>query len=186
MPPRLPPVLSGADLPAAELWAAKLDGELFLVGDCFAPVDEIVQATHRARAVHSVGAPATGVDSRLIAEQRSAAWIWGALDVAPIHQQLCVVSNSRAGRDLPRTVSVREVVIRGSEIAMVGGLRVTTPLRTIIDLARFSEAFEFADVRTVSRLMRQSGISLEQCEADINGRRNLPGKRRALQRLSRC
>ena len=183
---RLPPVLSTADLPSAELWAAKLDGQLFQVGDGFAPGDEIVQATHRALAVHFVGAPADGVDSRLIAEQRSAAWIWGALDVAPVHQQLCVVSNSRAGRDLPRSVSVREVVIRGSEISLVGGLRVTTPLRTILDLARFSEAFESTDIYTVSRLMRQTGINFEQCEADVNGRRNLPGKRRALQRLSRC
>jgi AbiEi antitoxin C-terminal domain len=186
MPQRLPSVLSESDLPAAELWAARLDGQLFRIGDCFAPVDEIEQPSHRALAVHAVAATSKGSDGRLIAEQRSAAWIWGALDVAPIHQQLCVVSNSRGGRDLPRAVSVREVVISGREIAMVGGFRVTTPLRTIIDLARFSEDFEETDADTVSRLMETAGIGFERCEADITRRRNLPGKRRALQRLSRC
>jgi AbiEi antitoxin C-terminal domain len=183
---RLPSVLSGSDLPAAELWAAKLDGELFRLGDCFSPIDEIEQPEHRARAVHSVAALPSGRDGRLIAEQRSAAWIWGALDTAPVHQQLCVVSNSRSGRDLPRTVSVREVVITSLEIAIVGGLRVTTPLRTIVDLARFSEDFDSRDAHTVSRLMLSWSITVEQCEVDIDSRRNLPGKHRALQRLNRC
>ncbi|MBG6054280.1 hypothetical protein IWX81_000670 [Salinibacterium sp. CAN_S4] len=186
MPQRLPSVLSESDLPAAELWAARLDGQLFRIGDGFAPVDEIEQSSHRARAVHAVAATSRGADYRLIAEQRSAAWIWGARDVAPVHQQLCVVSDSRGGRDLPRAVSVREVVISGQEIATVGGFRVTTPLRTIIDLARFSDDFEGSDASTVSRLMNQAGIGFERCEQDITRRRNLPGKRRALQRLSRC
>jgi AbiEi antitoxin C-terminal domain len=137
-------------------------------------------------AVHSSVLLPTDGDSRMIAEQRSAAWVWGALDAAPPRHQLCVVSNSRAGRDLPRTITVREVVIGPDEIAVVGGLRVTTALRTIIDLARFSETFEAGDSLIVSRLMLDWGISFERCAADINGRRNLPGKRRALGRLSRC
>ena len=186
MPHRLPPVLSKIDLPTAELWAARLDGELFQLGDCFMPIDEVEQPAHRARAVHSLMPVSTGYDSRLIAEQCSAAWIWGALDVAPIRHQLCVELNLRTGRDPNRNVAVREVVIDAHEITTVAGFRVTTALRTIIDLARFREPFDARDERTVMRLMRAFGITFDACVTEMDGRRNLPAKHRARERLSRC
>lgn len=180
MPERLSSVLSGLDLPEAELWAARLDGELFQIGNCFTPIDEIEQPSHRASVVHF------GMPQRLIAEQRSAGWIWGAYDLAPPHRQLCVGMDSRVGHELPRSVTVREVVIGPHEFTLVDGFRTTTPLRTIIDLARFSEVFDEADERSVSLLMRRYGVSFEDCIDGLNSRRNLPGKRRARARISRC
>ena len=180
MTTRLPSVLSAADLPEAELWAARLDGELFRLGACFTPIDEIEAPVHRASVVHS------GLAGRLIAEQMSAAWIWGAFEPAPRRRQLCVDLHWRIGHELPPSVWVREVVIDRSEIDTIGGFRVTTPLRTIIDIARFSEDFDPATSQCVASLMRMFDITLLSCAAELNNRRNLPGKRRAHARLSLC
>ena len=180
MPQRLPSILSHRDLPTAELWAARLDGELFQIGNCFTPIDVIEQPSHRASVVHF------GMSERLIAEQRSAAWIWGARDLAPTPRQLCTGMDSRIGHELPRSVTVREVVIEPHEFTAINGLRTTTPLRTIIDLARFSEVFDEDDQRSVSVLMRRYGVTLEHCIEGLNSRRNLPGKRRAHARISHC
>ena len=180
MPQRLHPVLSEVDLPQAELWAARLDGELFQIGACFTPIDEIEQPAHRASVVHA------GLSGRLIAEQRSAAWVWGAFSVAPLHHQLCVAMDARVGHEVSRSVTVREVVIDAREVMTVGEFRVTAPLRTIIDLARFSPVFSGEDERTVRYLMSRFGVGFDACIDDLNARRNLPGKNRAHARLSRC
>jgi hypothetical protein len=178
MPPRLPPVLSSADLPLAELLAARLDGDLFRLGDAFAPADELDTPRHRARAVHA------GFSARVIAEQRSAAWIWGALDGSPVVHDLCVAMEARVRLVGASWVNVREVVIEPQEIATLDGLQVTTPLRTAIDLARFSEAFGAPERDTVARLMRDHAFTVKDCLDDMARRRNLPNKRLAAQRLN--
>lgn len=183
---KLHPVLSDSDLPAAELWAARMDGELFRLGDCFAPIDEVEQPGHRARAAYSALSGLTTHRERVIAEQRSAAWIWGALAEPPSRHQFCVATESRTGRDLPRLVSIREVVIADRDVVTLGEFKVTTALRTIVDLARFSGTFDVEDARTVSILMGRSGVTADMCLDEMDRRRNLPGKRRARERLSRC
>jgi hypothetical protein len=180
MPQRLPPVLSAHDLPVAELFAARLDGELFRIDDCFAPIDEIVQPEHRALALRS------GLPERLIAEQRSAAWIWGATDAPPVHHQLCVAPGARISAPPVGWMRVREVVITASELTTIGGMQVTNPLRTVIDLARFSESFGEAEARIVTVLARLADLGLGECLDDMNGRRNLPNKRQAIERLRGC
>jgi len=177
---RLPPVLSDADLPAPELCAARLDGDVFRLGDCFAPADEIEQPSHRAAAVHS------GLSDRLIAEQLSAAWVWGALDTAPSHRQFCVTMGARVSHSAVRWMTLREVVIEPAEIIDLHGNAVTSPLRTVVDLVRFSDTFGAGHARAVARLVSGTGGSLHDAVAAIEGRRNLPNKRRALARLGRC
>ena len=54
MTPILPPVLGALDLPAPELHAARLDGEVFALDECFCPIDEIEQSIHRARALAAI------------------------------------------------------------------------------------------------------------------------------------
>jgi len=172
----LPPVLSADDLPAPELGAARLDGEVFAVGECFAPVDEIEQPGHRAAAVHA------GQSGRLIAEQLTAAWVWGALDSAPLHLQFCVATGARVSHSPARWMTVREVVIEPDEIVAFGPALVTSPLRTVVDLVRFAEVFGDREVEVVRRL----GASLTDAARLIGERRNLPNKRRALARLRLC
>lgn len=179
MSERLPSVLSTVDLPLPELLAARLDGEVFALDDCFCPVDEVEQPSHRARAVHM------GLSGRVIAEQLSAAWVWGAADRPPPVHQLCVATDARVMHSPAPWVSVREVVIEPAEIALVAGLQVTTALRTAIDIARFSIRFDDRDEDAVVRLMMLGGFDAADCLAELNHRRNLPQKRQAVDRLGR-
>ncbi|CAN5360054.1 hypothetical protein BH11ACT4_BH11ACT4_03830 [soil metagenome] len=179
MPQRLPPVLSPHDLPLAELTAARLDGELFRIDDAFAPVDEIDQPSLRAGALRAV------VPERLIAEQRSAAWIWGALDAPPIRHELCVTAGARTRSPGVSWMHVREVVIEPAELATIAGLQLTTPLRTVVDLARFSTEFGEAEALVCTWLMRRHGFGIADCLDDMDRRRNLPNKRQAADRLRR-
>jgi len=174
---RLPHVLSPVDLPVAELYAARLDGELFPVGGAFSPVDEIEQPALRAAAVHAE------VSGRLIAEQLSAAWVWGAVDTPPVRHQFCVATASRVSHSPARWMTLREVIINEDEISDLGGFLVTTPDRTVIDLVRFSESFGAIE-RAIIRRLAGGGVSLEAAAETVRRRRNLPSKRRALARLA--
>ena len=177
---RLPSVLSADHLPAPELYAARLDGDLFGIDYCFSPVDEIEQPGHRAAALHA------GLASRLIAEQLSAAWVWGALDSPPIQRQFCVATGARVSHSPARWMTVREVVIADDEVAHLSGLMVTSPARTVVDLARFSVRFEELEQSAVRRLVSGTPTDLDVAIAAIADRRNLPNKRLALDRLGMC
>ena len=174
---RLPAVMFHSDLPEAELHAAKLDGELYPVDRCFSPVDEIDGLWNRARALSLTVPP------RLIAEQRTAAWIYGALSRPPRQHQFCADISARVRPPALVAVTVREVVIDASDLVDVAGLLVTTPLRTVVDLARASMNFEDDDLRAVSDLMRIGRFGVEECRAVLDRRRNLPHKRLALERI---
>lgn len=176
---RLPSVLSTIDLPWAELLAARLDGDLYTVDECFAPVDEIEQPRHRAAALRSQCA------DRVIAEKRSAAWIWGALDRPPARHELCVAIGARVTAPAETWLTVREVVIAASELTTIGDMQLTTRLRTAVDILRFSPAFGPEEAQIVRCLMRDGGFGIQDCVADLTSRRNLPHKRRALDRLTR-
>jgi hypothetical protein len=180
MPQRLPIVLTTLDLPLAELAAARLDGELYSVGLGFAPVDEIESPQHRARALR------VGRGSRLIAEQLSAAWVWGARSVIPTRLEYCVATGARVTHSSAGWLSIREVVINDSEIVDLDGMLVTSPLRTAIDVARWSEHFEHDDARVIRALMQLGGFGLSDCLTRLDSRKSLPNKNRAIDRLSRC
>lgn len=177
MTPRLPPVLSCSDLPEAELHAAKLDGEVFAVGECFSPVDEVIGPAHRARSLAAV------LPARMIAEQHTAAWVFGATDVPPPRPELCTDIDARARPASLAVLAVREVVIESSEFCWMGGMRVTTPLRTALDLARFSARFGPGERKAIAMLARLGRFGLADCIEAIESRRNLPLKHRALPRL---
>ena len=177
MPQRLPPVLSRFDLPQAELHAARLDGELYAVDDCFSPIDEIDRRATRARALSALFA------KRLIAEQRTAAWVLGVLARPPVQHQFCADVSARTRPTATARVSLREVVIDDSDLLEYSGLRVTTPLRTVVDLARFSPAFGEQEIRMTNALMRLGRFGVDECVVMLDRRRNLPGKRKALTRI---
>lgn len=174
---RLAPVLFVGDLPLAELHAARLDGELVLLDEAFAPIDQVADPAARARSLFRAWPP------RLIAEQRTAAWIWGALLDAPARHQLCTSVGARARPPSPLRSVVREVVIEADEVATLAGLRVTSPLRTIADLARFSPLFDEPDALVVRGLLRLGALTLDDCRAALERRRNLPAKRLAWCRI---
>jgi hypothetical protein len=180
MTPRLAAVLSTDDFAAAELTAMVLDGEAYRLDACVAPIDEIPEPVIRARSL------ATELLPRLIVEQHTAAWIWGALPSAPAIVEVCADSSARARPPLGTRLSVREVVIQHEDVAHLGGIAVTTPLRTAIDLARFVVDWRIDDETAVAGLMRLGGFNAIDCARIMNRRRNLPGKRLALVRLAAC
>jgi hypothetical protein len=174
---RLPAVLSPDDLPVAELCAARLDGDLFAIADCYTPVDLPDRAVSRAQAL------AGALSVRVIVEQNSAAWVFGVTDAMPMLPQFCSTADARAKPAAIRRLTVREVVIDDDEILNLGGVRVTSPLRTASDLARVSTEFDASTQLVVLRLLELARASVDDCIGLLERRRNLPGKRRTLERL---
>jgi len=174
---RLAPVLHAGDLPLAELCAARLDGELVGIDEAFAPIDAAPGPTQRACAAGRFW------PQRLIAERVTAAWIWGARDEPPARHQLCASKDARARPAVPARSAVREVVIAPDEFALLGAVRVTTPLRTVVDLARFAEPFAPSDAETVRLLADLGGLQLVDVRRALDRRRNLPAKNLAWSRL---
>lgn len=166
-----------ADLPPEELRAAELDGELFAVDEGYASIDSWESPSMRAASLLSI------VPARLIAELATAAWIHGARDHPPAVHELCAEATSRY-RDVGlRRVILREVALSESEIGMVGRMRVTTPLRTVMDLLRCRRSFTPVDANAVLRLSELGGFTSEDVRDEIQRRRHLPAKLRALERL---
>lgn len=174
---RLSPVLTDIDLPSAELQSARLDGELFVVNQCFSPVDQVDGMALRA------GSLAARLHSRLIAEQRSAAWVLGVIDTPPVRHELCADIEARKRPVDSTGLTVREVVLDEGDLLQAAGLRFTGPLRTIVDIARFSIDFGQLERDMIIGLARIGTITLQDCQGMLDRRRNLPGKRSALERL---
>jgi AbiEi antitoxin C-terminal domain len=177
---RLTAVLSRFEFPAPELRALVLDGEAFAVDDCVAPVDEIAGPALRAAAL------AAELPIRLIAEQHSAAWIWGAQPSPPERHEVCADITARTRPALGTLLSVREVVLLHDDTATLGGLVITTPMRTAIDLARFVADWNDTEAEIVRALLSLGQSTILDCARVMNRRRNLPGKKLALERLAGC
>jgi hypothetical protein len=176
----LAPVLHQLDLPLAELCAARLDGELFSIDEAFVPVDTIESAEHRARSLLAHCA------DRLIAERRTAAWVWGAAHDPPARHELAARTDARARPLIVQRSTVREVVIDDDELWLLGGVLVTSVLRTVVDIARSTDSFTDQDSAIVGELMRLGAIDLSDVDGALNRRRNLPNKVRALKRVTQA
>ena len=173
---RLESVLTEDDLPLSELWAACRDGELVpLSSSAFVFADVPQTPVVRALAVRPVLA------RRTIIERHSAAWVHGALTTPPRLHTIAVryANRSSASR---RLAIVREVALRPGDTMTIGGIEVTTPLRTAVDLAR-DRAFDAQrDSPVIARLLASSG--LPECRSYFEAARNLPHKARALDRIT--
>lgn len=171
-------VVSSFDLPLCELNAARLDGELFALDEAFLPVDTVERPVHRAHAL------ALRLPPRLIAELDTAAWVFGALARPPLPLEVCADSTARFRAVGNPVLAVREVVLGADDTVTIGQLTVTTPLRTAVDLARARPRFDEADARTVRRLARHGGFTLQAALDYLEERGHLPAKRRACARLA--
>ena len=174
MTPRLPPVLDDRHLPAAELRAAQLDGELGALGEGFLVTDSPSTPVARATSL------APRVPSRTILEGRSAAWVWGwTYENASV--RLCVPLTARIGSELRRSLGVREVSIEPDEVHGLAGVAVTSPERTLIDLARFDERVDIVAVLAAG--IAVGGMTEEVVAAALDRRPASAGRRRARERL---
>lgn len=172
---RLPDVLID-ELPAAELCALRLDHTVFPLGNAYVVADGLDSARDRIRG-------AFGRHSRrLIAELDTAAWIWGARVTSPARFEFCARLAERA-RLAPGAVdALREVAIAEEEIVTLAGRRVTSPVRTAIDLARF-RADDAYDSDVVAALLVHARMDPAAARRELDARRHLTHAARARQRL---
>ena len=177
---RMGGVVSERDFPAAELRALVLDGEVWPVDDCVVALDEANGPFIRAAVL------ALELPPRLIVEQHSTAWVWGAAPLPPTRHEVCADISARARPPLDSGLNVREVVILHDDIATLAGIAVTTPMRTAIDLARFSTQWGQDEIGIVKGLLVMGGFGILDCARVMNRRRNLPNKKMALERLAQC
>ncbi|MFT4123351.1 MAG: type IV toxin-antitoxin system AbiEi family antitoxin [Microbacteriaceae bacterium] len=164
------------ELPIAELRAAALDGELYELDGAWLPLDEFDRPALRAAVI------ARRFSARLIAERRSAAWVLGALDAPPPRHELCADAEART-RIWSTGALVREVVLDPEDVVRIGALTVTTPVRTVVDLARVEPEFGEPERAIARRLLALAGADAALCRALIDRRRNLPNKREAWARI---
>lgn len=172
---KLVSILTTDDLPLTELHALRLDGELFAVDEAFSPIDQPESIEQRARALAAL------CSERLIVEQRSAAWVWGASDSPPPRVELCASIGARARISDSGRIALREVVIAADEVVTIAGVQVTTPLRTAVDLLRFQPSFDSA---LVLRVLEVGEMTSADCVQYLASRHNLPRKKLALARAA--
>lgn len=176
---RLPSILASASLPVAELSALRLDGELFALADGFTPLDTLVSPVQRAAGLELPRS------DRVIAALGTAAWVWGAAETPPRRSEVIIPAGERVNRQPLHRLMLRECVVGRSDWVPLAGVRVTSPLRTAVDLCRFREQLSAEDVDAVRRLAESDGFLLADAVLLLERRRNLHHKNRALERLAR-
>lgn len=172
---RLQPVLDPSEFAPAELSALRLDGDCFGLGEATVAIDQPVDAATRALTI------ATVVPAGLVAETSTAAWVHGAAPA--LHRPLqCSVDRVNGRRTVPAGAALREVWFAADDVQVLGGVTVTTPLRTAFDLARLEPADAEVD-RTIRALLRLAGLTALQAAAALRARGAMPHKRRGVERL---
>lgn len=174
----LPFVLTGRDIPIPELVSMRLDGEVYPLADGWCAIDEVEGPNHRAAAALGDRSP------RFIAELGTASWVWGATPVLPRITEFCVDLDARARLRYHPLVRVRELMLEPGDWVDLGAATVTSPLRTAVDLARFRDTLAEVERASIVELARLGGFGVEECREILERRRNLPEKKRAIQRLA--
>ncbi|OJV76933.1 MAG: hypothetical protein BGO45_08865 [Microbacterium sp. 71-36] len=131
----------GERLSLAELTAACLDGLLTPIGEGFMPADAVETSWMRARSL----APLIG--ERWAAVRVSAAWVHGAVELEPSRHHLQRASAERARAPRAAGVVTHDVRIAPADVLVIAGVRVASPERTLVDLARSADADDLAAAR---------------------------------------
>ncbi|GHD39791.1 hypothetical protein [Mycetocola manganoxydans] len=175
---RIPPVMAPGILPLAELSAARLDGDLFAVDECWVCADEPDGSEIRAEALSRLLPPSS---DRLIVMGISAAWLHAATDVPPPRHEACSRLGERSTPMLTRRFVLRELLLADADVERIGPVRVTTPVRTAFDLARRT-TLSAPELRALATLVGDHGV----CPADATDgiRATLPGARLAIERIA--
>lgn len=158
-------------LSPAELSAARLDGHLVELGDAYFPADAVETAEMRA------GSLAALLGTRLAASLLSAAWIHGALHDPPARHTVCRAVHQRVATVLDRRLVFSDIVLEPDDLIVYAEVAVTTPVRTLIDLARRSDRPEYAEA---GRALVAAGLADPAAAAQwYRQRPRVPDARRA-------
>ncbi|MGW8483786.1 type IV toxin-antitoxin system AbiEi family antitoxin [Microbacterium sp. NPDC055903] len=171
--------LPGSPLSGAELGSCRLDGLLVEVGDGYLPADLPETAPARAASIAGLLRP------ELAAAGPSAAWIHGAGDRPPgrHHARPAVSRRLRAPSSI--RLNVHESAVEATELVDMGGIRVTTPIETAIDLARGMGGAD-AHAWLAALAVAIGPTLLLWAQERLSIRHRMPGKRAALTALERA
>jgi len=162
--------LPGVRLTEAELSAACLDGHLVALGDGYIPADVVESMVLRAASVaHLLG-------TTLAATHESAAWILGRLDEPPARHRVQRAVDRRLHHVVSRRLLYRDPFIEGSDLLDIAHVRVSSPARTLADLARSPEASSRALAR---RWASERPDEAAESLAWLERHRSIPHKRNA-------
>lgn len=122
----------GDPLSAAELMAARLDGDLADVGSAFTPMDTVETAALRAASL----LPLLG--TALAATHETAAWVHGARDQAPLRHSVQRTAATRNYHLAAPHTTYRDSRLPNHDVVRYGVVSVTSLPRTIADLLRLA------------------------------------------------
>lgn len=146
-------------LSEAELTSARLDGDLVEVGDAYMPADAVETAQLRAASVRE------RVPEALALTRESAAWIHGALCVAPARHSVQRRRVLRLHQVVDARLNYRDQLLPRGAAVRIGGVWVTTLERTVGDLVRAMCAGEDASVHVEAILQWRPGLAAATLEA---------------------
>lgn len=161
-------------LSRAELTAACLDGHLVELGDAYMPADAVETAALRAGSLSRI------LGDRLAATHLSAAWVHGGLPMPPRRHTVQRAVSRRLHVVPDRQLVYRDLAVPADDMQLLGGVRVTTVERTLVDLAR-TAGDEHARAAQMLARVDPDAVSraISRLEAGA-----LPHKRTALVRLA--
>ncbi|QKJ19479.1 type IV toxin-antitoxin system AbiEi family antitoxin [Microbacterium hominis] len=161
-------------LSVAELSAACLDGDLYGLGEAYIPGDAVETRALRAGSLRPL------LGDNLAATHASAAWVHGALDDPPARHSVQRAVPKRLHHVIGRRTIYRDPHIGEADLEVHCGARVTTPARTLADLARTADA---VDDLVAARMAAAFPDAVAAAISWLEAAPVLPHKRRALSLL---
>ncbi|MCT9867858.1 hypothetical protein [Paenarthrobacter aurescens] len=188
-PPLLEPVIPELYSPSRifswnELQGMAFDGILLpLYGKSYASPG--VAVTHRLRARAAALTVPERIRTKVVAGRLTAAWIYGCAN-PPEHLSLLVDAKHRISSLRGTTAcSLHEVRLGQMDVVSLGGMLVSSPLRTAADIALHVEADRA--LPALKRLLEREelGVRLRLLTLAVEAAPRVPHKKRALATLSR-
>ena len=161
----------GERLSPAELSAARLDGDVVELGEAYIPADAVETRALRAGSLSGI------LGDTLAATHLSAAWVHGALDEPPARHTVQRGGSRRRHQVFGRRVVYRDPAVPADDLWRVGGVLVTSPPRTLADLARVPDD-EYTDA--ACRLADAMPGLASEAIAWFEARGPVPNKRPAI------
>lgn len=165
----------GERLALSELSAACLDGMLVPLGEGFIPADAVETPWMRARSLSPLLA------ERWAGVRLTAAWVHGGMPREPVRHHLQRVVSTRTRAHHATRAVFHDVRLPAADVVVLAGVHVSTPGRTLADLARSSVESE----RAVAREWAASDAhARKEAEAWLERHPRFPHGRRGAQLLA--
>ena len=170
--------LPGDRLMQPELSAARLDGHVVEMGEGYIPADVVEGPAARAAALRSLILPG------MAASGPSAAWIHGAGDRPPSPHHARRAVERRLRPSVTARLVFHDSQLAPGDVMQIGGMSVSIPLRTLIDLALGIHR-EPALAFWATALAEVSPELIPAAAEELNALNRVPGTRAAMAWLAR-